>query len=85
MSKERSEYYQCTKSNGTTCVKCYTPSAAQDMLDRGVYTEMKMISVVKPAAKKERYERRRRRDEPAVKPYYQPYNLYTLSLEGLYE
>ena len=85
MSKERSEYYQCTTHRDATIIKCYTPTEAQQMLERGVYKDMKMISIVKPVVKRERRRRRRGMNISETKPYYQPYSRFDLSLEGLNE
>lgn len=85
MNKERSEYYQCVTHRNATIIKCYTPTEAQQMLERGVYKDMKMISIVKPAAKRERRRRRRGMNISETKPYYQSYSRFDRSLEGLYE
>lgn len=84
-ANEKPEYYQCKMLNGGTCIKCYKPSLAEVVMKRGMYKDMKLISVVKPVEKRERPRRRRRMNISETKPYYQSYNRYDLSLEGLYD
>lgn len=76
-AKEKAEYYFCKMVNGGTCVKCYKPSLAQIVLNRGMYKEMKPIPTFVPEKIKVPRVRRKR-------AYYQSYNLFERSLAGIY-
>ena len=81
-ANERQEYYWCKMLNGGTCVKCYKPSLAQIVLNRGLYKDMTPIVSKRPEAKRPR--RRFNRDfKRRSSSWYQPYNLFERSLEGL--
>ena len=78
-ANERPEYYFCKMVNGGECVKCYKPSLATIVLSRGMYKEMTPIPTFVPERKRPNRIRRRL----VGKGYYQPYDLFTRSIEGI--
>ena len=73
-------YFFCKMVNGGTCVKCYKPSLALIVLNRGMYKEMTPVPILIPEKLKIPRIKKRR----VSKAYYQPYDLFERSMAGIY-
>lgn len=75
------DYYWCYMLNGGVCVKCYTFEEIDNAIICGRYRDAKRIKTITPDKVKLKVPRIK--GTIKSKGYYQSYDLFERSLEGL--